>query len=120
MIKIKEEEINNFYVALTRPKNNLIVIYEDRLFEDKSLKEINLEDISFEKSLINDFFDCKIGELSFSEKNSNNEDTAKENLESDLFNSQSYFSSSIYENEEESEKIDINDSKFLLETEEKE
>lgn len=125
--KIKEEEINNFYVALTRPKNNLIVIYEDRLFEKKSLnefsseelKEINLEDINFEKSVINDFFDCKIGELSFSEKNSNNEDTAKENLESDLFNSQSYFSSSIYENEEESEKIDINDSKFLLETEEK-
>ncbi|WP_335930893.1 exodeoxyribonuclease V subunit beta [Fusobacterium polymorphum] len=117
--KIKEEEINNFYVALTRPKNNLIVIYEDRLFEEKSLKEINLEDISFEKPVINDFFDCKIGELSFSEKNSNNEDTAKENLESDLFNSQSYFSSSIYENEEESEKIDINDSKFLLETEEK-
>ncbi len=117
--KIKEEEINNFYVALTRPKNNLVVIYEDRIFEEKSLKEINLEDISFEKSVINDFFDCKIGELSFSEKNSNNEDTAKENLESDLFNSQSYFSSSIYENEEESEKIDINDSKFLLETEEK-
>ena len=117
--KIKEEEINNFYVALTRPKNNLIVIYEDRLFEEKSLKEINLEDISFEKSVIDDFFDCKIGELSFSEKNSNNEDTAKENLESDLFNSQPYFTSSIYENEEEVEKIDINDSKFLLETEEK-
>lgn len=125
--KIKEEEINNFYVALTRPKNNLIVIYEDRLFEKKSLKEfsseelkgINLEDISFEKSVINDFFDCKIGEFSFSEKNSNNEDTAKENLESDLFNSQPYFISSIYENEEEIEKIDINDSKFLLETEEK-
>ena len=125
--KIKEEEINNFYVALTRPKNNLIVIYEDRLFEKKSLKEfsseelkgINLEDISFEKSVINDFFDCKIGELSFSEKNSNNEDTAKENLERDLFNSQPYFISSIYEDEEEIEKIDINDSKFLLETEEK-
>ena len=125
--KIKEEEINNFYVALTRPKNNLIVIYEDRFFEKKSLKEfsseelkgINLEDISFEKSVIDDFFDCKIGEFSFSEKNSNNEDTAKENLESDLFNSQPYFISSIYENEEEVEKIDINDSKFLLETEEK-
>ncbi|BEO89586.1 exodeoxyribonuclease V subunit beta [Fusobacterium nucleatum] len=117
--KIKEEEINNFYVALTRPKNNLIVIYEDRLFEKKSLKEINLEDISFEKSVINDFFDCKIGELSFCEKNSDNEDTEKENLESDLFNSQPYFISSIYENEEEIEKIDINDSKFLLETEEK-
>ena len=125
--KIKEEEINNFYVALTRPKNNLIVIYEDRFFEKKSLKEfsseelkgINLEDISFEKSVIDDFFDCKMGELSFSEKNSNNEDTAKENLERDLFNSQPYFISSIYENEEEVEKIDINDSKFLLETEEK-
>ncbi|WP_336160194.1 UvrD-helicase domain-containing protein [Fusobacterium polymorphum] len=117
--KIKEEEINNFYVALTRPKNNLIVIYEDRLFEDKSLKEINLEDISFEKSVINDFFDCKIGELSFSEKNSNNKDIIEEDLESELANSQSYFISSIYENEEESEKIEINDSKFLLETEEK-
>lgn len=125
--KIKEEEINNFYVALTRPKNNLIIIYEDRLFEKKSLnefsseelKETNLEDIRFEKSVINDFFDCKIGEFSFSEKNSNNEDTAKENLERDLFNSQPYFISSIYENEEEVEKIDINDSKFLLETEEK-
>jgi len=117
--KIKEEEINNFYVALTRPKNNLIVIYEDRLFEEKSLKEINLEDISFEKSVINDFFDCKIGEFSFSEKNSNNGNTEKENLERDLFNSQPYFISSIYENEEEIEKIEINDSKFLLETEEK-
>ncbi len=117
--KIKEEEINNFYVALTRPKNNLIVIYEDRLFEEKSLKEINLEDISFEKSVINDFFDCKIGELSFSEKNSNNEDTAKENLENDLLNSQPYFISSIYENEEETENIEVNESKFLLETEEK-
>ncbi|PHH97665.1 UvrD-helicase domain-containing protein [Fusobacterium nucleatum] len=125
--KIKEEEINNFYVALTRPKNNLIVIYEDRLFEKKSLKEfsseelkgINLEDISFEKSVINDFFDCKIGEFSFSEKNSNSDDTAKENLERDLFNSQSYFISSIYENEEEIKNIEVNDSKFLLETEEK-
>ena len=117
--KIKEEEINNFYVALTRPKNNLIVIYEDRLFEEKSLKEINLEDISFEKSVINDFFDCKIGELSFSEKNSNSDDTAKENLERDWFNSQPYFISSIYKNEEETENIEVNDSKFLLETEEK-
>ena len=117
--KIKEEEINNFYVALTRPKNNLIVIYEDRLFEEKSLKEINLEDISFEKSVINDFFDCKIGEISLSNNSQKNENVIEEDLESDLFNSQSYFISSIYENEEESEKIDINDSKFLLETEEK-
>jgi len=116
---MKEEEINNFYVALTRPKNNLIVIYEDRLFEEKSLKEINLEDISFEKSVINDFFDCKIGEISLSNNSQKNENVIEEDLESDLFNSQSYFISSIYENEEESEKIEINDSKFLLETEEK-
>ncbi|CAN2325407.1 DNA 3'-5' helicase [Fusobacterium sp. oral taxon C10] len=117
--KIKEEEINNFYVALTRPKNNLIVIYEDRLFEEKSLKEINLEDISFEKSVINDFFDCKIGEISFNEKNSNNKDIIEEDLESELANSQPYFISSIYENEEEIKNIEVNDSKFLLETEEK-
>jgi len=117
--KIKEEEINNFYVALTRPKNNLIVIYEDRLFEEKSLKKINLEDISFEKSVINDFFDCKIGEISLSNNSQKNENVIEEDLESDLFNSQSYFISSIYENEEEAENIEINDSKFLLETEEK-
>ena len=125
--KIKEEEINNFYVALTRPKNNLIVIYEDRLFEKKSvnelsteeLKEIDLENISFRNSLIEDFFTCELGELSLEEKNSNNEDTAKENLENDSLNSQPYFISSIYENEEETENIEVNDSKFLLETEEK-
>ncbi len=125
--KIKEEEINNFYVALTRPKNNLIIIYEDRFFEKKSLNEfsseelkgINLEDISFEKSVINDFFDCKIGEISLSNNSQKNENIIEEDLESDLLNSQSYFTSSIYENEEEAENIEINDSKFLLETEEK-
>ena len=117
--KIKEEEINNFYVALTRPKNNLVVIYEDRIFEEKSLKEINLEDISFEKSVINDFFDCKIGEISLSNNSQKNENVIEEDLESDLLNSQPYFTSSIYENEEEAENIEINDSKFLLETEEK-
>lgn len=125
--KIKEEEINNFYVALTRPKNNLIIIYEDRFFEKKSLNEfsseelkgINLEDISFEKSVINDFFDCKIGEISLSNNSQKNENIIEEDLESDLLNSQPYFTSSIYENEEEAENIEINDSKFLLETEEK-
>ena len=125
--KIKEEEINNFYVALTRPKNNLIVIYEDRIFEKKSLNEfsseelkgISLEDISFEKSVIDDFFDCKIGEISLSDNSQKNENVIEEDLESDLLNSQPYFTSSIYENEEEAENIEINDSKFLLETEEK-
>lgn len=125
--KIKEEEINNFYVALTRPKNNLIIIYEDRIFEKKSLNEfsseelkgINLEDISFEKSVIDDFFDCKTGEISLSNNSQKNENMIEEDLESDLLNSQPYFTSSIYENEEEAENIEINDSKFLLETEEK-
>ncbi|WP_336161374.1 UvrD-helicase domain-containing protein [Fusobacterium polymorphum] len=109
--KIKEEEINNFYVALTRPKNNLIVIYEDRLFEENPLNESNIDD----------FFACELGEISLNEKISKteNENIIEENLENDLLNSQPYFISSIYENEEESEKIEINDSKFLLETEEK-
>ena len=107
--KIKEEEINNFYVALTRPKNNLIVIYEDRLFEKKSLNESNIDD----------FFACELGKISLDEKKSKTEDIIEENLENDLYNSQSYFSSSIYEDEEKIKNIEVNDSKFLLETEEK-
>ena len=107
--KIKEEEINNFYVALTRPKNNLIVIYEDRLFEESSLNESNIDD----------FFACELGKISLDEKKSKTEDIIEENLKNDLYNSQSYFSSSIYEDEEEIKNIEVNDSKFLLETEEK-
>ena len=125
--KIKEEEINNFYVALTRPKNNLIVIYEDRFLEKKSvnelsteeLKEIDLENICFGNLLIEDFFTCELGELSLEEKNSNNEDVVEENFENNVSNSQFYFSSSIYDNKEEVSNIEFNDSKFLLETEEK-
>ena len=107
--KIKEEEINNFYVALTRPKNNLIVIYEDRLFEESPLNESNIDD----------FFACELGKISLDEKKSKTEDIIEENLKNDLYNSQSYFSSSIYENEEEIKNIEVNESKFLLETEEK-
>ncbi|MFZ7986985.1 UvrD-helicase domain-containing protein [Fusobacterium watanabei] len=107
--KIKEEEINNFYVALTRPKNNLIVIYEDRLFKESSLNESNIDD----------FFACELGKISLDEKKSKTEDIIEENLKNDLYNSQSYFSSSIYENEEEIKNIEVNESKFLLETEEK-
>ena len=107
--KIREEEINNFYVALTRPKNNLIVIYENRLFEDKILNQ----------SDINDFFSCELGKLSLDEKNFNNEDVVEENFENDISNSQSYFLASVSEKEEEVEDIKISESKFLLETEEK-
>ena len=107
--KIKEEEINNFYVALTRPKNNLIVIYEDRLFEENPLNESNIDD----------FFNCELGKISLDEKKSKTEDIIEKNLENDLYNSQSYFSSSIYEDEEEIKNIEVNESKFLLETEEK-
>ena len=109
--KIKEEEINNFYVALTRPKNNLIVIYEDRLFEESPLNESNIDN----------FFACELGEISLNEKKSKTEDEGivEENLENNLYNSQSYFISPIYENDEEIKNIEVNDSKFLLETEEK-
>ena len=107
--KIKEEEINNFYVALTRPKNNLIVIYENRFFEDKILNQ----------SDINDFFSCELGKLSLDEKNFNNEDVVEENFENDISNSQSYFLASVSEKEEEVEDIKISESKFLLETEER-
>ena len=107
--KIKEEEINNFYVALTRPKNNLIVIYEDIFFEEKPLNESDIED----------FFSCELGKLSLDEKNFNNEDVVEENFENDISNSQSYFLASVSEKEEEVEDIKISESKFLLETEER-
>ena len=107
--KIKQEETNNFYVALTRPKNNLIVIYEDRFFEEKPLN----------KSDIEDFFTCELGTASLEEKITNDEDIVEENFEKNVSNSQSYFLALISENEEEIENIEINDSKFLLETEEK-
>ena len=74
--KIKEEEINNFYVALTRPKNNLIVIYEDRLFEENPLNESNIDD----------FFNCELGKISLDEKKSKTEDIIEENLKNDLYN----------------------------------
>lgn len=101
--KIQEEEINNFYVALTRPKNNLIVLYNDRLFEEKPL----------ENSIFKDFFSCEIGEVHKSEVI-----VEEETSEETQYNSTSYFIDSSNENENLND-FDINNSKFLLETEEK-
>ena len=101
--KIQEEEINNFYVALTRPKNNLIVLYNDRLFEEKPLKN----------SIFKDFFSCEIGEVHKSEVI-----VEEETSEETQYNSTSYFIDSSNENENLND-FDINNSKFLLETEEK-
>ena len=101
--KIQEEEINNFYVALTRPKNNLIVLYNDRLFEEKPL----------ENSIFKDFFSCEIGEVHKSEVI-----VEEETSEETQYNSTSYFINSSNENENLND-FDINNSKFLLETEEK-
>ena len=101
--KIQEEEINNFYVALTRPKNNLIVLYNNRLFEEKPLKN----------SIFKDFFSCEIGEVHKSEVI-----VEEETSEETQYNSTSYFIDSSNENENLND-FDINNSKFLLETEEK-
>ena len=51
--KIQEEETNNFYVALTRPKNNLVILFNDRLFEEKPL----------ENSILKISSQCEIGEI---------------------------------------------------------
>ena len=101
--KIVEEEINNFYVALTRPKNNLVVIYNDRLFEEKPLKN----------SILKDFFSCEIGEI-----HKANEIIEEEASEETPYNSSSYFVDASNENEEIND-FEVNNSKFLLETEEK-
>ena len=101
--KIQEEEINNFYVALTRPKNNLVVIYNDRLFEENPL----------ENSILKDFFSCEIGEIYKSP-----EIIEEKVSEETSYNSSSYFVNTDNENEELN-NFEVNSSKFLLETEEK-
>ena len=101
--KIQEEETNNFYVALTRPKNNLVVIYNDRLFDEKPL----------ENSILKDFFSCEIGEI-----HKKSEIIEEEVVEETLYNSSSYFLNTNSENEEV-DSFEVNNSKFLLETEEK-
>ena len=101
--KIQEEETNNFYVALTRPKNNLVVIYNDRLFDEKPL----------ENSILKDFFSCEIGEI-----HKKSEIIEEEVVEETSYNSSSYFLNTNSENEEV-DSFEVNNSKFLLETEEK-
>ena len=101
--KIQEEETNNFYVALTRPKNNLVVIYNDRLFDEKPL----------ENSILKDFFSCEIGEI-----HKKSEIIEEEVVEETSYNSSSYFLNTKSENEEV-DSFEVNNSKFLLETEEK-
>ena len=102
--KIQEEETNNFYVALTRPKNNLVILYNDRLFEEKPLEDSNLKD----------FFSCEIGEI-----HKNKEIIEVETPKETSYNSSSYFLNSNIENEEIIDNFEVNNSKFLLETEEK-
>jgi len=102
--KIQEEETNNFYVALTRPKNNLVILYNDRLFEEKPLEDSNLKD----------FFSCEIGEI-----HRNIEIIEVETPKKTSYNSSSYFLNSNIENEEIIDNFEVNNSKFLLETEEK-
>ena len=101
--KIQEEETNNFYVALTRPKNNLVVIYNDRLFDEKPL----------ENSILKDFFSSEIGEI-----HKKSEIIEEEVVEETSYNSSSYFLNTNSENEEV-DSFEVNNSKFLLETEEK-
>ena len=101
--KIQEEETNNFYVALTRPKNNLVILYNDRLFEEKPLEDSNLKD----------FFSCEIGEI-----HRNIEIIEVETPKEISYNSSSYFLNSNIENEEV-DNFEVSNSKFLLETEEK-
>ena len=102
--KIQEEETNNFYVALTRPKNNLVILYNDRLFEEKPLEDSSLKD----------FFSCEIGEI-----HKNKEIIEVETPKETSYNSSSYFLNSNIENEEIIDNFEVNNSKFLLETEEK-
>lgn len=83
----EEEEINNLYVAITRAKNNLIIITENPDYLEN----------------------CEIGSLQFFEtENYKIEESIKN------YNLKPYTLS-----DSEKEKIEVNESKFLLHTEEK-
>ncbi len=96
-------EMNETYDALTRPKHNLVILYNDRVFEEKPLEDSNLKD----------FFSCEIGEI-----HRNIEIIEVETPKEISYNSSSYFFNSNIENEEV-DNFEVNNSKFLLETEEK-
>ena len=103
--KIREEEINNFYVAITRAKSNLIVLYEDRSL---------LKNIADDK--IQDFFNVELG--TFIQNDSVSENIIDEEIyEQDKYNLTTFFY--LDQNEIEENDFEINRAKFLLETEEK-
>ena len=103
--KIREEEINNFYVAITRAKSNLIVLYEDRSL---------LKNIADDK--IQDFFNVELG--TFIQNDNVSENIIDEEIyEQDKYNLTTFFY--LDQNEIEENDFEINRAKFLLETEEK-
>ena len=103
--KIREEEINNFYVAITRAKSNLIVLYEDRSL---------LKNIADDK--IQDFFNVELG--TFIQNDSVSENIIDEEIyEQDKYNLTTFFY--LDQNKVEENDFEINRAKFLLETEEK-
>ena len=107
--KYEEEEINNLYVALTRAKNNMIIIDTTIKIERKNAKE-KIETSIETKELIGEFSETYVKNLSSLEA------VEEKNEILDLENMVNIFKEKV---KIEEKRIEINRSKFLLETEEK-
>lgn len=115
----EEEEINNLYVALTRPRNNLFI------FLAKMKKESLMRKVIFENFLSEEMPAWSIGKIKFSdESSSENKENEKDtkNKENNLKDLKLDFSDYIYNEEkiiENSIKLAEEEKKFSTEREEK-
>ena len=110
----EEEEINNLYVALTRPKNNLFIILVKMKKENSLMRET-----VFEKYISETEKSWSMGEIVFSEKT---DDEISKNISEKIKDFILDFSEAVYDREKTKEnikKLEEEERKYSSEREEK-
>ncbi len=110
----EEEEINNLYVALTRPKNNLFIILVKMKKENSLMRET-----VFEKYISETEKSWSMGEIVFSEKT---DDEISKNISEKTKDFILDFSEAVYDSEKTKEnikKLEEEERKYSSEREEK-
>mgnify|MGYP003375237466 CR=1 FL=1 len=110
----EEEEINNLYVALTRPKNNLFIILVKMKKENSLMRET-----VFEKYISETEKSWSMGEIVFSEKT---DDEISKNISEKTKDFILDFSEAVYDREKTKEnikKLEEEERKYSSEREEK-
>lgn len=110
----EEEEINNLYVALTRPKNNLFIILVKMKKENSLMRET-----VFEKYISETEKSWSMGEIVFSEKT---DDEISKNISEKTKDFILDFSEAVYDSEKTKEnikKLEEEERKYTSEREEK-